>query len=699
MKQVITPIAAAALLLPATNLQSAEGHSDKKSSKSSQEIPHPMANAAEVPEGFQVEVAIEGLTYPTSVEFDEKGTMYVAEGGYSYGDESAKPRILIYDANGERTGEISEGLIGPINDLLFHDSQLYISHRGKISTWENDAVTDLVTDLPSHGDHHNNQLTAGPDGKLYFGQGVATNSGVVGKDNWEMGWLRDHPDFHDVPPVPIKTTGKAFSTKDFTSNSDGKVETSAFRPFGTTSSEGETIEGHVKSGGTILRMNPDGSQLEVYAWGLRNPYGLAWGPDGKLYVSENGFDIRGSRPIANDKEDIYLVKEGAWYGWPDYASGIPVTDPQFKPENNEGPEFLLAEHPPVEKPLATYPKHSSIAKIAFSPNERFGGEGSMFVAFFGHMAPMTGNVEKHGGHRVLKIDPVSMAHETFLTQKSHGHGAGEAKSDHTKHGSKKHGEKEHGHAKHSDEKDHAKHDEKESHFDGGHEGKPSAGPRRLLDIAFSPDGNAMYVVDFGAMLVDKSGITPKPGTGLLWKISPGTAERSGSSDHSDKDKVSAAGNLRDATVDTPEEVKAQKKNIPDVADIGFKDGMTGKLFHNYLEIKYALANSDPETATEASGNLAESFNQEESPIKRVANELAKSDDIETKRKLFADLTEELAPLFVGNHSAGSFYKHHCPMAFNHQGGYWFSDIKTVRNPYFGDKMKSCGEVVKEYAKD
>ena len=25
--------------------------------------------------------------------------------------------------------------------------------------------------------------------------------------------------------------------------------------------------------------------------------GQMWGPDGKLYVTENGFDVRGSRPI------------------------------------------------------------------------------------------------------------------------------------------------------------------------------------------------------------------------------------------------------------------------------------------------------------------------------------------------------------------------------------------------------------------
>ena len=38
------------------------------------------------------------------------------------------------------------------------------------------------------------------------------------------------------------------------------------------------------------------------------------------------------------------------------------------------------------------------------------------------------------------------------------------------------------------------------------------------------------------------------------------------------------------------------------------------------------------------------------------------------------------------------YKQFCPMAFNDQGGYWLSNSKEVRNPYFGDKMLKCGMV-------
>src|SRR5437667_11565 len=57
-------------------------------------IPPPDGSAAQVPDGYKVEVAVKDLTYPTSVDFDDAGNMYVAEGGYVYGDHSAPGRIL-----------------------------------------------------------------------------------------------------------------------------------------------------------------------------------------------------------------------------------------------------------------------------------------------------------------------------------------------------------------------------------------------------------------------------------------------------------------------------------------------------------------------------------------------------------------------------------------------------------------------------
>jgi glucose/arabinose dehydrogenase len=244
------------------------------------------------------------------------------------------------------------------------------------------------------------------------------------------------------------------------------------------------------------------------AWGLRNPYGVMWSPDGTLYATENGFDIRGGRPVANDEEDVYIIKQGAWYGWPDYAMGLPITSPRFKPEGKPQPQFLMTDHPSVEQPWLNFPKHAAIAKVEFSNTEPF-GEGRMFVAFFGHMVPMTGKApEKHGGHRVVRIDPATRQVETFFGKK-HGQGG--------------HGSQEGGHGANGQ----AGGKKVDGHSGSGGQGESfSAGPRRPLDVRLSPDGQALYIADFGAMAVEDEAL-PVPKTGVIWRVTPEDAQHAG----------------------------------------------------------------------------------------------------------------------------------------------------------------------------
>ena len=37
------------------------------------------------------------------------------------------------------------------------------------------------------------------------------------------------------------------------------------------------------------------------------------------------------------------------------------------------------------------------------------------------------------------------------------------------------------------------------------------------------------------------------------------------------------------------------------------------------------------------------------------------------------------------------YFQYCPMALGDKGAYWLSEMKEIRNPYFGDMMLKCGE--------
>lgn len=98
---------------------------------------------------------------------------------------------------------------------------------------------------------------------------------------------------------------------------------------------------------------------------------------------------RSSRPIGNARDNLWLVHQGAWYGWPDYSSAIPVTHPHFRPSRGNPREFLMKRHPPVQKPLMTRPKHAGLTKTDFSTSPQFGFEGQMFLGEVGAGTPIT----------------------------------------------------------------------------------------------------------------------------------------------------------------------------------------------------------------------------------------------------------------------------------------------------------------------
>jgi len=98
----------------------------------------------------------------------------------------------------------------------------------------------------------------------------------------------------------------------------------------------------------ILRAELNGSNVEIYARGLRNSVGFDWAPwSGELYATDNGRDMLGD-DFPPDELNL-IVKEG-FYGWP-YLHGDNVPDPEFGEPAflDENPEILASARLPSFK--------------------------------------------------------------------------------------------------------------------------------------------------------------------------------------------------------------------------------------------------------------------------------------------------------------------------------------------------------------
>ena len=432
-----------------------------------------------VPKGFTVELVASGFNAPTHCCFDDQGYCYISETGHKI---NAKPRILKVDVQSgtyETWIELPEDRwtkTGALTGACWHDNALYIMNTHELLRLNSEGdLEEIITGLPGLGDHQSNYPVVGTDGKIYFGQGCATNCGVVGTDNFAYEWLPTFPEFCDVPAQDIVLSGRNYEYRNVLDTVLDKVRTGAYVPFGTETTAGQIIKGNVKCSGSILRCNPDGSELEVVAWGLRNPYGIAFHPDGRLFTTEHGMDERGQRFVVDDWDDFYEVKEGEWYGWPDFASGYRLDD-EYWGELGRGREPVLAEfpNPSPPRPLVSFERHAGANGVNISADERFGFVGHAFVAQFGDIAPITTpRLATPAGFKVVRIDIESRQIVDFAVNK----------------------------------------------FAGPASKLPHNGFERPSHCQFGPDG-ALYVVDFGEVEIapERGGIRMPLGSGALWRI-------------------------------------------------------------------------------------------------------------------------------------------------------------------------------------
>ena len=299
-----------------------------------------------VPAGFTVNKFAEDLGKPRILAVTSTGQVYVS-------DREAGIVMLLLDNNGDGIAESKQTVanIKQAHGLAIQNGRLYIAavREVYVADMNMDGTLGeprlLLDNLPDGGQHPNRTLAFGPDGKLYITIGSTCNS----------------------CPEPNRLNA------------------------------------------TIVRVNADGSDLNVYARGLRNTIGFGWHPQtGEMWGMDHGIDWLGDN---EQKEEVNKLVQGADYGWP-YIYGEGKYNPGDRPQGDTTYQQYLQK---TSLPVLTYQAHAAPMEMEFYAASLFPSDyqGDAFVAMRGSW-----NRSSPVGYKVVRLhfengQPVRF--EDFLT--------------------------------------------------------------------------------------------------------------------------------------------------------------------------------------------------------------------------------------------------------------------------------------------
>ena len=132
-------------------------------------------------------------------------------------------------------------------------------------------------------------------------------------------------------------------------------------------------------------------------------------------------------------------------------------------------------------------------------------------------------------------------------------------------------------------------------------------------------------------------------------------------------------------------------------------------FANYFLLKDALTNTDSKTASNASKEILTSlsdvkmdalsmdvhmvFVQVLKDLKVDSKGISETQDIKKQRTLFISLSKNIYTLIKVSKYETPVYYQFCPMANGGKGANWLSKENSIKNPYYGSQMISCGKTV------
>lgn len=140
------------------------------------------------------------------------------------------------------------------------------------------------------------------------------------------------------------------------------------------------------------------------------------------------------------------------------------------------------------------------------------------------------------------------------------------------------------------------------------------------------------------------------------------------------------------------EVKAIESSTP-----AFEDEKVSRIYAEYIILKDALVELNEKDAGIAAGALQASLNEtSHKEAADLAAKMASASSLKAQREPLNALSSEMEKILkAAKISGGTIYKQYCPMANGDEGGYWLASEKSIRNPYYGDEMMTCGTVKEE----
>ncbi len=242
-------------------------------------------NLFNVPEGFEVTLWAKTpmVRNPTNMDIDAQGRIWITE-GVNYRKHEGRDKLgdritVLTDTNGDGRADATHtfvqepGLVAPLGMSVI-DNRIFVSNAPDLIVYTdvdrdgkfNPAIDKrdvLLTGFNGRNhDHSLHSVTFGPDGLLYFSQG---NCGAMFTDRSGQTFRVGSP----YDPV----------------NSGGAGAVFGWRPPEIAGAKSD--DGHVYVGGFTVRMQPDGTKVEIIGQNYRNSYEQTITSFGDVFQNDN----------------------------------------------------------------------------------------------------------------------------------------------------------------------------------------------------------------------------------------------------------------------------------------------------------------------------------------------------------------------------------------------------------------------------